>query len=232
MGSLNVFNACAKNHVNTVIFISTDKACLPVNAYGACKFISEKIFTNYNPSNVKTKFITVRYGNVLESTGSVIPFFTNKIKNGEDIPLTDERMTRFIIDKQEAVALIFDAVRHGIGGEIFVKKLPSFKIVDLIEILKEKYNAHNNIKVIGLRPGEKIHELLLNESEMFRTYFYEDFFVILPTVSYGNIEKHIEPSYILHGHRLSIYNHNQISSENAVVSKESIIKIFNQIGLL
>src|SRR3989338_2216343 len=136
LGTLNVVNACLENNVEKAIFISTDKACAPVNTYGACKFVSERIFTesNYSKGTSRTKFICVRYGNVLESTGSVIPFFESKIKNHEEIPLTDAAMTRFIITGEQAVDLIFNAIDMGRGGEIFVPKLPALRITDLIEL--------------------------------------------------------------------------------------------------
>jgi FlaA1/EpsC-like NDP-sugar epimerase len=139
LGSLNVVNACLENRVEKAIMVSTDKACSPVNTYGACKFVSERIFSESNQSkgSLPTVFTAVRYGNVLESTGSVIPFFSEKINNGHKIPLTDKRMTRFIISPEEAVDLIFNAIKYGVGGEVFVPKLPAFKITDLIEILKE-----------------------------------------------------------------------------------------------
>ena len=182
LGTLNIFNACVANNVDRALFISTDKASSPINIYGGCKFISEKLFTNYDYEHINTIFTVVRFGNILESTGSVIPFFTDKILKGEDITLTDDRMTRFIIAKDEAIEFILDAVRYSIGGEIFIKRLPAMRIIDLIEILKEKYHAHNNIRTIGLRPGEKIHELLINESEMSRSYEFGSMCVITPSL--------------------------------------------------
>lgn len=230
LGSINVFNACTLNKVKSVIFISTDKACSPVNTYGACKFISEKIFTNYDPRLSATRFIVARYGNVLESTGSVIPVFSEKIKNGETITLTDERMTRFIITSNQAVELIFDALRYGIGGEIFVRRLDSFKITDLIDILKEKFNATNDITIIGLRPGEKIHELLLNETEMVRTYLFDNYFVLRPTVPYWN-ETGLEAEYITHGQKID-HHAKELSSGDALISKKEVQELFQSIGLL
>lgn len=172
IGTLNVVNACLRNNVEKVILVSSDKACSPVNTYGACKFVSERIFveSNYSKGNRRTVFSVVRYGNVLKSTGSVIPFFESKMKAGHAIPLTDPRMTRFIISEEQAVELIFKAVKNCVGGEIFVPKLPAFKIVDLIEILKEKNNARDTpMKIVGVRPGEKIHEIMINSSEVPRT---------------------------------------------------------------
>lgn len=220
-GVLNVVNACLKNRVQKAVFVSSDKACSPVNTYGACKFIGERIFseTNYNKGDIPTIFTTVRYGNVLESTGSVIPFFVAKIKKGEEIPLTDPQMTRFIISPEQSVDLIFDAIRYAKGGEVFVPKLNSFKIVDLIEILKEKYKAKNRIKIIGIRPGEKIHELLINGSEIPRTVKFRNLYLINSC-----IRKHLKVNN-------SILT-KEYSSKDFLISKNKVKKIFQKLKLL
>jgi FlaA1/EpsC-like NDP-sugar epimerase len=231
LGTLNVVNACLENNVEKAIMVSTDKACAPVNTYGACKFVSERIFseTNYSKGDVKTVFTTVRYGNVLESTGSVIPFFSDKINNGDDIPLTDPRMTRFIISPKQAVELIFDAIKYGLGGEIFVPKLPSFKITDLIEILKEKYRKKNRVKTIGIRPGEKIHELMINSSEIPRTYDFENLYVIDSCIEDNRIKK---PEYARRGKLINESKMTEYSSMDAVVSKEKVVEIFKSLKLI
>jgi UDP-N-acetylglucosamine 4,6-dehydratase len=231
LGTLNVVNACLENDVQKAVMISTDKACSPVNTYGACKFVSERIFSesNYNKGDIRTIFTTVRYGNVLESTGSVIPFFSEKIVNGDVIPLTDPRMTRFIISPKEAVELVFNAIKYGIGGEIFVPKLPSFKITDLIEILKEKYHKKNNVKVIGTRPGEKIHELMINNSEIPRTYDFKNLYVIGSSIQdFGNNK----PVYVNKGKLLNEKTVKEYSSEDALISKEEVSKIFKKLRLI
>jgi len=235
LGTLNLFKACIANKVEKVVFISTDKACSPINTYGACKFISEKIFTNYDSStNSETVFTVVRYGNVLESTGSVIPIFTEKIKRGEEILLTDPKMTRFIVGKDEAVSLIFDAMRYSVGGEIFIKHMPAMTIVDLIEILKEKYQANNPIRVIGIRPGEKIHETLINKSEIRRTYAFNDLYVVTPSLPdwLENINTKREmPIYIIKGHSFNNSSTKSFSSKDAVVSKQSVKTIFKKLSI-
>jgi FlaA1/EpsC-like NDP-sugar epimerase len=231
LGTLNVVNACLQNNVEKAIMVSTDKACSPVNTYGACKFISERIFSesNYSKGSLRTIFTTVRYGNVLESTGSVIPFFTAKIKNGEKIPLTDPRMTRFIISPGQAVELIFDAIKYGVGGEVFVPKLPSFKITDLINILKEKYKKNNGIKNIGLRPGEKIHELMINYSEIPRTYDFDNLYVINSCIENCSSNK---PEYVRRGRLLNELEMKEYSSGDALISAKEVKKIFKQLKLL
>jgi FlaA1/EpsC-like NDP-sugar epimerase len=232
LGTLNVVNACLENKVDKAIMVSTDKACSPVNTYGACKFVSERIFseTNYSRGYLPTIFTSVRYGNVLESTGSVIPFFSEKIKNSEKIPLTDSRMTRFIISPQEAVELVFSAIKHGIGGEVFVPKLPAFKITDLIEILEEKFSKKNGIENIGLRPGEKIHELMINFSEISRTYNFGGLYVVGSCIEKYKGEE--VPEYIKKGKLVAEDDMTEYSSEDAVISKEKVEKLFKELGLL
>jgi FlaA1/EpsC-like NDP-sugar epimerase len=231
LGTLNVVNACLENKVKKAVMISSDKACSPVNTYGACKFVSERIFSesNYNKGNLKTIFTTVRYGNVLESTGSVIPFFSEKIIKGEDIPLTDSRMTRFIISPKEAVELVFTAIKYGVGGEIFVPRLPSFKITDLIEILREKYHKRNKVKIIGTRPGEKIHELMINFSEISRTYVFKNLYVIRSSIRGLDKKK---PIYIRKGRLLNEKIMKEYNSEDALISKSAVSKIFKRLGLI
>lgn len=232
LGTLNVVNACLNNNVEKAIMISTDKACSPVNTYGACKFVSERIFSesNYSKGDIRTVFTTVRYGNVLESTGSVIPFFVNKINNGDVIPLTDPRMTRFIISPKEAVELVFNAIRFGSGGEVFIPKLPSFKVTDLIDILKEKYNKKNKISIVGIRPGEKIHELMINFSEISRTYEFKNLYVITSCIQRFSGKN--KPEYIKKGKLLNESVMKEYSSKDALISKNKILKIFKKLGIL
>ena len=232
LGTLNVVSACLENNVQKAIMISTDKACSPVNTYGACKFVSERIFSesNYSKGDIRTIFTTVRYGNVLESTGSVIPFFSEKIVNGDNIPLTDSRMTRFIISPKEAVTLILDAIKYGVGGEIFVPKLSSFKITDLIEILKEKYHKKNKVKIIGIRPGEKIHELMINYSEIPRTYDFKNLYVIGSSIQRSDNETNAK--YIKKGKLLNEKIMKEYSSEDYLISKDKVSKIFKKLGVI
>jgi len=240
-GSLNVIRACLENNVEKSVFISTDKACSPINTYGACKFVSERIFTesNYNKGASKSIFTVVRYGNVLESTGSVIPFFVNKIKNNETIPLTDEKMTRFIIAEKQAVDLILKAIEFGVGGEIFIPKLLSMRIIDLINILKEKFNKKNNIKNIGLRPGEKINELMINDSEISRTYEFKDFYVINSCIikkyqKYKNESTSAlipTPVYITKGKPVNTSLIKEYNSKDSLISKEKLREVIDSLNL-
>lgn len=232
LGSINIFNACIVNKVDKVLFISTDKACLPINTYGACKFVSEKIFTNYDKKNISTKFMVTRYGNILESTGSVIPIFVDKIKLNQEVPLTDDKMTRFIVTKEEAVELMFNALRYGTGGEIFVKRLKAMKITDLIEVLKNKFGANNQIKIIGLRPGEKIHEVLINEAEMARVIEFNGCFIIKSSINDLACASDTIPLYVRKGKLIEKSCMTQYSSDQAVISQADLSCLITQLGLL
>ena len=230
-GTLNVVNACLESNVEKALFISTDKACSPVNTYGACKFVGERILTesNYSKGSKRTLFICVRYGNVLESTGSVIPFFESKIKEGKKIPLTDPEMTRFIISSKQAVDLVFKALKYGIGGEVFVPKLPAFRIIDLIEILKDKHVANNAVELIGIRPGEKIHELMINNSELHRTFIFDDLYVITSSIGDGQDKPE---DYFPKGKKFKEGDMTEYSSKGAVIPKEKVEELFKSFGLL
>lgn len=231
IGTLNVVNACLANKVEKAVFVSTDKACLPVNTYGACKFVSERIFTesHYSKGDIETIFASVRYGNVLESTGSVIPVFEKKIKQGKPIPLTDPRMTRFIISPKHSVDLIFKAIKYCRGGEVFVPRLNSFKIVDLIEILKEKYKAKNRVKIIGVRPGEKIHELLINESEIPRTVKFKNLYIITSSIKRNKGRK---PIYWTKGRKVKELLIKGYSSKDHLIGKREAKEFFRKLRVI
>ncbi|NMC06818.1 MAG: polysaccharide biosynthesis protein, partial [Candidatus Lokiarchaeota archaeon] len=195
-------------------------------------FVGERIFTesNYNKGKIKPILTCVRYGNVLESTGSVIPFFIEKVNCGEKIPLTDSRMTRFIISPEQAVELIFKALKYAIGGEVFVPKLPAFRILDLIDVIKEKCQKDAEIEVIGIRPGEKIHELMINNSEIPRTYAFNDVYVITSLI--GNYILQSQPEYEKTGRKLVEGEMSEYSSKDAVIPKERLVELFKSLGLL
>jgi FlaA1/EpsC-like NDP-sugar epimerase len=230
IGTLNIVNACLENHVKKAVFVSTDKACSPVNTYGACKFVSERIFSesHHSRGDVKIIFTTVRFGNVLESTGSVIPLFRSKIKNGDPIPLTDPQMTRFIITPQQAIDLIFNAIEYSRGGEVFVPHLPSFKILDLIEILKKKKQGNNKVKIIGIRPGEKIHELMINQTEMPRTFKLKNFYIIYSSI--GKPRRGRLPAWLKQATKVKTMT--EYSSKDHVISKTKLEKLFQQLKLI
>lgn len=182
LGAMNLIDACLDTKVKKVVALSTDKASSPVNLYGATKLASDKLFiaANSYAGNEGAVFSVVRYGNVMGSRGSVIPFFLKLKKNNEkQIPITDTGMTRFMIDLDEGVQLCWEAFRVSIGGEIFVKKIPSMKIIDIAEAIA----PGTPIKEIGIRPGEKIHEQMIGEEDVPFTYEYNDYYKILPNLN-------------------------------------------------
>ena len=179
-GAMNVINASTKAGVRKVVALSTDKASNPVNLYGATKLASDKLFCASNSIDNfdKTKFSVVRYGNVMGSRGSVIPFFLS-LKSKNELPITDPQMTRFMISLDDAVNLVWHAFEDMHGGEIYVKKIPSMKIVDIASAI----NPDAKIKTIGVRPGEKIHEQMIGVEDAEHTYEYSDYYKILPAIN-------------------------------------------------
>ena len=180
IGAMNLIDACIDKGVEKVVALSTDKASSPINLYGATKLASDKLFSASNAYSREhqTKFSVVRYGNVMGSRGSVIPFFTNE-KNKGIFPITDLRMTRFMITLEESVGLVWKAFDDMVGGEIYVKKISSMKITDIAKAI-DKDIKH---KIIGIRPGEKLHEQMISEEDSLYTYEYDGFFKILPVIN-------------------------------------------------
>jgi UDP-N-acetylglucosamine 4,6-dehydratase/5-epimerase len=184
LGAQNVINAAIENGVQKVIALSTDKAANPVNLYGATKLASDKLFVAANNMVGKnpTKFSVVRYGNVVGSRGSVIPFFKKLVSEGaSEIPITDVRMTRFWITLTQGIEFVFKSFERMYGGEIFVPKLPSARITDIAEAIAPNI-PH---KIIGIRPGEKIHEVMCPKDDSHLTLEFHDHFVIRPTITFN-----------------------------------------------
>ena len=181
LGHQNVIESIREfKNIETLIFVSTDKACKPINIYGMCKAISEKLYSNYAETETDTKVVTVRYGNVLESTGSVIPYFKQLLKDGSDfLPITHTDMTRFLITLDDAVELIDWTYNHPSShGKIAVPKIKSMKMVDLARCLIKNYGDNSiELKTVGIRPGEKLHEEMISEEEWFRTEEYENYLI-------------------------------------------------------
>ena len=178
-GAENIINAAIDKGVQKVIALSTDKAVNPVNLYGATKLVSDKLFISGNAyvGDKDTLFSVVRYGNVSGSRGSVIPFFKSLLDENKNVmPITDSRMTRFWITLDEAVDLVIKAIEEAKGGELYVKKCPSFKITDLARAMKKDCEFEN----VGIRPGEKLHEVMVTEEDSRTTYEYDDHYVIYP----------------------------------------------------
>jgi len=182
LGAQNIIRAILENenNVETVLAVSTDKACKPVNTYGMCKAIQERLVVEANLICPGTRFICARYGNVAASRGSVIPLFQEQIRNGGPVTITSKDMTRFILTLDTANNVIFEAIRSAEAGDIYVPDLPSVKILDLIEVMIGERKV--DIKIIGVRPGEKIHEILISEEEIPRTIKRGDYYIICPVL--------------------------------------------------
>jgi UDP-N-acetylglucosamine 4,6-dehydratase (inverting) len=189
LGAENVINACLETEVKGVVALSTDKAAAPINLYGATKLTSDKLFIAAN--NIKgwnpIKFSVVRYGNVMGSNGSVIPFFIKKRKEGV-LPITDASMTRFNITLTGGVEMVLHALEHAWGGEIFVPKIPSYKITDVAEAIGPECEK----KVVGVRPGEKIHEEMITTSDSFFTYDLGKYYAIIPSSPHWKLTDFIQ----------------------------------------
>ena len=162
--------------LSTVLLVSTDKACAPTNVYGMSKALAERIITSYHTWEMGVKFVAVRYGNVLESRGSIIPLFKHQVETGKALTVTDKRMTRFMMTLNQSIDLIEDAISESKSGEIWIPKIPAMQINDLAEIFASKFRQ--KIEITGMRPGEKLHEDLVSESESIRTKELGNHFVI------------------------------------------------------
>lgn len=182
MGAMNVIDACIDKKIKRVVALSTDKASSPVNLYGATKLTSDKLFVAGNAYSGEhgSRFSVVRYGNVMGSRGSVLPFFASLVEKGATVlPITDERMTRFMITLEEGVELVWHAFEDMVGGEIYVRKIPSMNIVEIAKVIAPRLDR----EIIGIRPGEKLHEQMIGYEDAPFTYEYDDYFKILPVIN-------------------------------------------------
>jgi UDP-N-acetylglucosamine 4,6-dehydratase/5-epimerase len=220
-GARNVIDACLQTNVERVVALSTDKACAPINLYGATKLASDKLFVAAN--NIKgwnpIRFSVVRYGNVMGSNGSVIPFFINKKKEGV-IPITDPNMTRFNISLDAGVEMVMHALFHAWGGEIFVPKIPSYRISDVAEAIAPTCEQ----KVVGIRPGEKIHEEMITSSDSFYTYDLGKYYTILPAIPNWNLDKFIKEFSAVKVNEGFAYNSGENLEWETVESLRALIK--------
>lgn len=185
---INAINDLSPPDLDAVLFVSTDKACSPVNVYGMCKAISERLVTSQAKTGLDhVRYLVVRYGNVLESRGSIIPLFKYQAENAEYLTVTDPNMTRFVMTLNDSVDLIMTAINYGRSGTTWIPRLPAMKIGDLAEIFSKR--SGKSIKIIGHRPGEKAHEDLINEAESTRTTLHLGHYVIDPAFNAGNNDK-------------------------------------------
>lgn len=195
-GAQNIIDAALDKGVKKVVALSTDKAVNPINLYGGTKLVSDKLFIAANAYKGKkdTVFSVVRYGNVAGSRGSVIPFFQSILDKGEKtLPITDLRMTRFWITLEEGVDLVFKALKESQGGETYISKIPSFKVVDLAKAMA----SDSELKEIGIREGEKLHEVMITKDDSHYTYEYDKHYIIYPYFDWWDVEKSFTPGGIL-----------------------------------
>lgn len=221
MGAENVINASIDTQVERVVALSTDKAAAPINLYGATKLASDKLFVAAN--NIRganpIKFSVVRYGNVMGSNGSVIPFFIKKKKEGK-LPITDPNMTRFNISLQGGVDMVMHALDHAWGGEIFVPKIPSYRILDIAEAIGPECEK----PVVGIRPGEKVHEEMITSSDSFYTYDLGKYYVILPATHSWKLDEFISEHNAVKVPQGFRYNSEENTEWETVESLRELIK--------
>lgn len=227
-GTENLIRACIKNKVKKVIDVSTDKAVDALNLYGMTKAIGERLIIQANMLRCETKFVCIRAGNVLGSNGSVVPFFIDKIKRNETIPVTDREMTRYFITLPEAIGLLFKASEVSSGGEIFVMRMPSYRIWDIAQVLNETLaNGKMKIEEIGMRPGEKLNEVLVSEYEATHTLMYdENYYIIMPTIAIQGLEAHYEKL------GLEKVQFIRYASDDQVLGKEEVKTLLIKSGFL
>ncbi len=212
-GAQNVIKAAQETGVKSVVALSTDKACAPVNLYGATKLTSDKLFIAANNLNSNIRFSVVRYGNVMSSNGSVIPFFKSKKKSGI-LPITDPEMTRFNITLKGGVDMVLHALENAWGGELFVPKIPSYNIMDLAKAVDPKCKT----KFIGIRPGEKVHEEMISNSDSYNTYDIGKYYVILPTIVKWKLGDFVEK---FNAKKVPVgFNYNSKENNNFLTIKE------------
>jgi UDP-N-acetylglucosamine 4,6-dehydratase len=187
IGAQNIIEAAMEQNIKKVIALSTDKAAAPLNLYGATKLCSDKLFIAANNYSGKNIFSICRYGNVMGTRGSVIPLFLEQAKKGK-ITITDKKMTRFNITLNESIELVLYAIKNSLGSEIFIPKIPSYKITDLARSISEK----SKTEIIGVRPGEKVHEEMITFNDSFNTIENSKYFIILPSLKDTNIKKYLK----------------------------------------
>ena len=226
IGAENIIRAIHEHHlaVETVVGISTDKACKPVNVMGMTKAIQERIFVRANLDSPGTRFICVRYGNVLASRGSVIPLFHEQIKRGDTLTITTPDMTRFLLSLDQAVDTVFAALEHGKPGETYIPRVPSALVVDIAEVLIG--DRPIKTKITGIRPGEKVHEILVSEEEANRTLPRGDYYVIqpmLPELVQTNVETPLQKEYSSNDILMSKYELTELLRRHNLMVEDKLV---------
>lgn len=227
-GTENLIQACIKNKVKKVIDVSTDKAVDALNLYGMTKAVGERLIIQANLLKSDTKFVCIRAGNVLGSNGSVVPFFIDKIDHNEALPITDDKMTRYFITLPEAIGLLFKASEASRGGETFVMRMPSYRIIDIAHVLCEEMGKKDlGVNVIGMRPGEKLDEVLVSEYEAKHTLMYdENYYVIMPTIEIEGLAAYYEAQ---HYKKVTF---DRYTSADEVLGKEKVKALLVKAGFL
>ena len=225
IGSQNVIDACLEEGVEKAVCIGTDKAVSPLNTYGATKLLMEKLFVtanNYiNPERHPTKFIAVRYGNVLGSSGSVVPIFIKQVNKKQKITITDPNMTRFSVTMNEALDFILESTELGLGSEVFVPKLRSYSILDVKDAIMELLGKTDE-ETVGIRLGEKLHEVLINEYEIGYTWEIDNKYIIINTLDNEIIKKRKYNSNISRATNMQIYSSDKVEKINKEELKKNI----------
>lgn len=224
VGTQNLIKACIKNKVKKVIDVSTDKAVDALNLYGMTKAVGERLIIQANLLSENTKFVCIRAGNVLGSNGSVVPFFVNQIRELKKVTITDSKMTRYFITLPEAISLLFKAVQASVGGETFVMRMPAYRIMDVAQVLIEDSGVKDvAIETVGIRPGEKLDEVLVSEHESGHTYQYDEtYYVIMPMIEVPKLKAH----YV--ALNLAKVNFSRYTSADFVLGKEEVKKLLRK----
>jgi FlaA1/EpsC-like NDP-sugar epimerase len=226
VGAENIIRAIHEHHlaVETVVGVSTDKACKPVNVMGMTKAIQERIFVRANLDSPGTRFICVRYGNVLASRGSVIPLFHEQIKRGDTLTITTPDMTRFLLSLDQAVDTIFAALQHARPGETYIPRVPSALVVDIAEVLIGDRPVKT--KITGIRPGEKVHEILVSDEEAHRTLARGDYYVILPMLPelvQTDVENSLQKEYSSNDILMSKYELTELLRRHNLMVEDKLV---------
>ena len=218
VGTQNLIEACLDNNIESALAIGTDKAVSPVNTYGATKLLMERLFVsaNFYKGNHKTRFLCVRYGNVLGSRGSIVPIFVNQVKSGKKITITDPTMTRFNITMSEALGLILRTLKNGKGGEVFVPKLNAYRVGDIKDAILDLLHSSKETEIISIRPGEKIHESLISNDELRNTFEMNEDYII--------IDKQLQDSGYLDNNNIihTKLNHQYSSDKVDILTKDEL----------
>ncbi|MEK9155706.1 MAG: polysaccharide biosynthesis protein [Patescibacteria group bacterium] len=224
-GTQNIIECAIENDIKIVIDISTDKAVDPFNLYGVTKACGEKLMINANQNYISnTKFVCIRGGNVMGTNGSVLPLFKNQIISGNEITVTDPEMTRYLMSTKEAIGLVFEAVQNAVGGEIFVMRMPATKVENIANVMTSIFgNKKTKRRIIGVRPGEKFHEVLVSKNESPQTRVFSDkYYVILPQYNRPGLEKKYSSLKPIEFEEFNSNNARRLSDEEftAILKKE------------